>query len=95
MVLNQRAFTRDIFRAVLSVDEATRARGRGWALSQALIALSSYTLETNPVLVREAQRWMAEVIAAHQPGDTNYLAAAEVMRAFRIVRNGFLPLVLR
>ena len=55
--------TRDIFRAELSVDEATWARGRGWALSQALGALAYYTLETNPVLVGEAHRWMAEVLA--------------------------------
>jgi aminoglycoside phosphotransferase (APT) family kinase protein len=57
------ADSRDVFRAALSVDEATWARGRGWALSQGLIALSYYTLETNPVLVREARRWMAEVLA--------------------------------
>jgi aminoglycoside phosphotransferase (APT) family kinase protein len=61
------ADTRDIFRTALSVDEATWARGRGWALSQALIALSYYTLETNPVLVREAHRWMVAVLAAHAP----------------------------
>lgn len=61
------ADTRDIFRAELSVDEATWARGRGWALSQALMALSYYTLETNPVLVREAHQWMAEVLADHAP----------------------------
>jgi len=59
------ADTRDIFRAALSVDEGTWARGRGWAISQALIALAYYTLETNPLLVREAQRWMAEVLADH------------------------------
>jgi aminoglycoside phosphotransferase (APT) family kinase protein len=57
------ADTRDSFRTALSVDEATWARSRGWALSQALIALSYYTLETNPVLVREAHRWLAEVLA--------------------------------
>lgn len=56
------ADTRDIFRTVLSLDESTWARARGWGLSQALGALSYYTLETNPVLVREAQRWMAEVL---------------------------------
>jgi len=61
------ADTRDIFRAELSVDEASWARGRGWALSQALMALSYYTLETNPVLVREAHQWMAEVLADHTP----------------------------
>jgi len=27
------------------------------------MALSYYTLETNPVLVREGHRWMAEVVA--------------------------------
>jgi aminoglycoside phosphotransferase (APT) family kinase protein len=59
------ADTRDIFRTALSVDEATWARSRGWALSQALIALAYYTLETNPTLVLEAQRWMAEVLADH------------------------------
>ncbi|MBI1743817.1 aminoglycoside phosphotransferase family protein [Candidatus Acetothermia bacterium] len=56
------ADTRDIFKTQLAVDEATWVRSRGWALSQALMALSYYTLETNPVLVREAQRWMAEVL---------------------------------
>jgi len=59
------ADTRDIFRTVLSVDEATWARARGWALSQALGALSYYTLETNPVLVTEGRRWLAEVLADH------------------------------
>jgi aminoglycoside phosphotransferase (APT) family kinase protein len=54
--------TRDILRDELSVDEATWSRARGWALSQALVALSSYTLETNHVLVREAERWMAAVL---------------------------------
>lgn len=54
---------RELFRAELEVDEATWARGRGWALSQSLTALSYYTLETNPVLVREAERWLTEVLA--------------------------------
>ena len=61
------AETRDTFRNVLSVDDATWARGRGWALSQAVMALSYYTLETNSALVLEAQRWMAEVLADHAP----------------------------
>ena len=55
--------TRGAFREALSIDDATWARGRGWALSQAVNALSYYTLETNAVLVREAQRWLAEVLA--------------------------------
>jgi aminoglycoside phosphotransferase (APT) family kinase protein len=57
------AGTRDSFRPELSVDEATWARARGWALSQAVTALSYYTLDTNPLLVREAHRWLAEVLA--------------------------------
>jgi aminoglycoside phosphotransferase (APT) family kinase protein len=56
---------RDIFRAGLSVDDSTWARSRGWVLSQALIALSSYTLETNRILVLEAQRWIAEILHDH------------------------------
>jgi aminoglycoside phosphotransferase (APT) family kinase protein len=55
--------TRELFRSALAVDDATWTRARGWALSQAVIALTYYTLETNPVLVREARRWLAEVRA--------------------------------
>ena len=62
------AETRDVFRSHLSVDEATWARGRGLALWQALGALSYYTSETNPVLVREAGRWLEEVLADHAAG---------------------------
>ena len=54
---------RNVFRAKLAIDDATWARGRGWALSQALNALSYYTLETNAVLVRGAERWLAEVVS--------------------------------
>ncbi len=57
------ADSRDIFRTALSIDDATWARGRGCVLSQALSALSYYTLETNPVLVRESRRWMVDVLA--------------------------------
>jgi aminoglycoside phosphotransferase (APT) family kinase protein len=57
------ADARDSFRTALEVDDATWARSRGWALSQALIALPYYTLETNPGLVREAEQWLAEVLA--------------------------------
>ena len=60
------AEARDAFRNALSVDEATWARGRGWALSQAVTALSYYTEQTNAVLVREARRWITEVLADHQ-----------------------------
>ena len=55
--------SRDIFRAALAVEDATWTRARGWVLSQAVMALSYYTLETNPVLVREARRWLGEALA--------------------------------
>jgi aminoglycoside phosphotransferase (APT) family kinase protein len=57
------AHARDVFRTALSIDDATWSRSRGWALSQAVGALSYYTLETNPELVREGERWLAEVLA--------------------------------
>ena len=55
------AETRPIFRELLTIDDATWARGRGWALSQALIALPYY-LHTYPVVVQEARRWLAEAL---------------------------------
>jgi|KBSMisStandDraft_5_1062788.scaffolds.fasta_scaffold430885_2 aminoglycoside phosphotransferase (APT) family kinase protein len=54
---------RDRFREALEVDDATWLRARGWALSQALIALDYYTLETYPVMVHEAERWLEAVLA--------------------------------
>ena len=57
------ADVRDLFRVALSVDDATWMRAGGWVLSQALIALAYYTLETNAVLVLEARRWLGEVLA--------------------------------
>lgn len=52
--------SREIFRAALSVDDATWARGKGWALSVALTALPYY-LETNPAMVRYARRLLEEL----------------------------------
>jgi aminoglycoside phosphotransferase (APT) family kinase protein len=54
---------RAVFRSALSIDDATWARARGWAASQAVGALAYYTLETNAVLVLEARRWLAELLA--------------------------------
>jgi hypothetical protein len=58
---------RDGFRAALCVDEATWTRARGWALSQAVNALSYYTPETNRILVLEARRWVDEVLTTARP----------------------------
>ncbi|HEX7255567.1 MAG TPA: aminoglycoside phosphotransferase family protein [Gaiellaceae bacterium] len=54
---------REVFRSNLAVDNATWARARGWVLSQAVMALAYYTPETNPVLVQEAERWLAVALA--------------------------------
>lgn len=54
--------SRDVFRAALTVDDATWARGRGHALSQALIFIPYY-LDTNPVGVGNARRTIEEVLA--------------------------------
>lgn len=54
--------SRAAFRGAAEVDEATWARGRGWALSWALIFIPYYE-ETNPVGVADARRTIAEVLA--------------------------------
>ena len=51
-----------MFRDALAVDDATWARGRGHALSQALIFIPYY-LDTNPVGVARAWRAVDEVLA--------------------------------
>jgi aminoglycoside phosphotransferase (APT) family kinase protein len=53
---------RERLRGLLEVDDDTWLRAQGWAVSQALIALDYYTLETYPVIVHEARRWLAEVL---------------------------------
>ncbi|MGB8644415.1 MAG: aminoglycoside phosphotransferase family protein [Anaerolineae bacterium] len=59
--------SRDVFRAVLSVDDATWARGRGWALSWGLIALPYY-LDTNPAIVGMARHAIDQVLADQKIG---------------------------
>jgi aminoglycoside phosphotransferase (APT) family kinase protein len=59
--------SRTAFRAALAVDEATWARGRGMALSQALIFIPYY-LETNPVGVAYARHVVDEVLADWKTG---------------------------
>jgi aminoglycoside phosphotransferase (APT) family kinase protein len=56
------AESRDIFRASLQVDDATWARGRGWALSVGLIALSYYQ-SANPILAGIARRAIHQALA--------------------------------
>lgn len=47
------------FRELLGVDDATWARARGWVVSQAAMAATYYTEETNATLLRESLRWLA------------------------------------
>jgi aminoglycoside phosphotransferase (APT) family kinase protein len=56
------AETRSIFREALRVDDATWERGRGWALSIALIQLPYYH-RTNPVLAGSARHTIAQILA--------------------------------
>lgn len=57
--------SREAFRATLQVDEATWARGRGWALWKALITLAEY-IHTHPAKAEEARQVMDEVLADHR-----------------------------
>jgi aminoglycoside phosphotransferase (APT) family kinase protein len=59
------AESRGAFRTALGVDDATWARGRGWALSIALIQLPYY-LNTNPAIVASAKYVISEVLTDHE-----------------------------
>lgn len=58
------AHSRGVFRRELQVDEATWARGRGWALSMALIQLPYYEY-TNPVMAANARYTINEVLSSN------------------------------
>jgi aminoglycoside phosphotransferase (APT) family kinase protein len=55
----------EVFRATLHVDDATWDRGRGWALSIALLQLPYYH-RTNPALAANARHVIGAVLADHQ-----------------------------
>ncbi len=52
---------RDTFRTALAPDDATWARGRGWALSIALLELAHYR-ETDPRMARIAVHVIEELL---------------------------------
>ncbi len=54
--------SRDVFRERLNIDDATWVRGRGQALSQAVIFIPYY-LNTNPVGIGYARRMINEILA--------------------------------
>lgn len=58
--------SRQVFRAELGVDDDTWARGRGWALSLALIALPHFR-RRNPGMVLQAPHVIAETLADFAP----------------------------
>jgi aminoglycoside phosphotransferase (APT) family kinase protein len=57
--------SRAAFRTAMAVDDATWARGRGWALSAALVALPYYR-ERSPAIAAGARRVIDEVLADHK-----------------------------
>jgi aminoglycoside phosphotransferase (APT) family kinase protein len=57
---------REAFRAAVHVDDATWARGRGWALSLALGQVA-YFRDTNPVIAADARRVIRAVLTDHRP----------------------------
>ena len=59
------AETREVFRQEVDVDEATWARGRGWALSMGL-GIVPYYKDTNPEFAAVGRHMVSEVLA-----DTN------------------------
>jgi aminoglycoside phosphotransferase (APT) family kinase protein len=56
--------TRGVFRAAMSVDDATWGRARAWALSIGLVALPYY-VERNPALAGIARYAIEEVVAEY------------------------------
>lgn len=54
--------SRRVYREALKADNAVWHRAQGWALYQAVMALPFYW-DTNPTMVRLAQRLLAEVLA--------------------------------
>lgn len=55
---------RAVYRSALNADEATWLRGRGWALSVAVLIMPYYR-HTNPVFVAVAADIVSEVLADH------------------------------
>jgi aminoglycoside phosphotransferase (APT) family kinase protein len=54
---------REVYRAALGVDDATWQRGRGWALSVALVALPYYR-HTNPAITAASRLVIDQVISS-------------------------------
>jgi aminoglycoside phosphotransferase (APT) family kinase protein len=57
--------SRDAFRADLGLDDATWARGRGWALWKSLITLAGH-VDTDPVGAGRFRREVDDILADHE-----------------------------
>ncbi|MGW4940757.1 aminoglycoside phosphotransferase family protein [Actinoplanes sp. NPDC004185] len=55
------ADARDVYRQALSVDDAAWARGTGWAIVQAIVALPYY-VDTNPVMAATARDTLTAIL---------------------------------
>jgi aminoglycoside phosphotransferase (APT) family kinase protein len=51
-----------VFREEIAADDSSWRRGRGWTIYQAATALAYYK-DTNPGMIRQASRALAEVLA--------------------------------
>ncbi|WP_309227135.1 phosphotransferase [Micromonospora thermarum] len=56
---------RERYRRALAVDDATWARGQGWALVQAVGALAYY-VDSNPPMSATARHTLAAILADHE-----------------------------
>jgi aminoglycoside phosphotransferase (APT) family kinase protein len=72
-LFSQESESRAAFRAALSIDDASWARSRGWALSTSLIALPYY-LDTNPVIVAMARHAIDEVLADRKDRNSTHVS---------------------
>jgi aminoglycoside phosphotransferase (APT) family kinase protein len=59
------ASVRPVYREAVDVDDATWARGRGWALSMAVIQLPYYRV-TNPIISANARHTIREILAEYK-----------------------------
>ena len=59
--------SREAFRSVLGTDDASWARGRGWALWKALITLAD-VIDTDLLLAARLRREIDDILADHQRG---------------------------
>ncbi|MEO3431831.1 aminoglycoside phosphotransferase family protein [Inquilinus sp. CAU 1745] len=66
--------SRDVFRTALPHDDATWARGRGWALWKALITLAGH-IDANPAGAAKARKVIEEVLADHERAASRHPSA--------------------